>query len=62
MEPEPSLRDGVKRADLARVGFVALAAAAVWFQLWEPFVRVSVIGLVATLVGGLDPRGRCDSA
>ena len=32
--------------------FVALAAAAVWFHLWEPFQRVSVIGLVATLVGG----------
>jgi len=42
----------VKKADLARVGFVAIAAAAVWFHLWEPFARVSVIGLVATLVGG----------
>jgi heavy metal translocating P-type ATPase len=29
-----------------------LAAAAVWFHLWEPFHRVSVIGLVATLIGG----------
>jgi Cd2+/Zn2+-exporting ATPase/Cu+-exporting ATPase len=34
------------------VGFVAIAAAAVWFHLWEPFARVSVIGLAATLVGG----------
>ncbi len=31
---------------------MALAAAAVWFHLWEPFHRVSVIGLVATLIGG----------
>jgi hypothetical protein len=26
--------------------------AAVWFHLWEPFHRVSVIGLAATLIGG----------
>jgi len=52
MTSEPGSRDGVKRADLARVGFVAIAAAAVWFHLWEPFARVSVIGLAATLVGG----------
>ncbi|MHB1506361.1 MAG: P-type ATPase, partial [Sulfobacillus sp.] len=38
--------------EILRVAFVALAAAAVWFHLWEPFHRVSVIGLVATLVGG----------
>jgi heavy metal translocating P-type ATPase len=31
---------------------VALAAAAVWFHLWEPFHRVSVIGLAAALIGG----------
>ena len=37
---------------MLRVVFVALAAAAVWFHLWEPFHRVSVIGLVATLIGG----------
>jgi heavy metal translocating P-type ATPase len=35
-----------------RVVFVALAAAAVWFHVWEPYQRISVIGLVATLVGG----------
>ena len=52
MTSEPGSPDGVKRADLARVGFVAIAAAAVWFHLWEPFARVSVIGLAATLVGG----------
>jgi Cd2+/Zn2+-exporting ATPase/Cu+-exporting ATPase len=31
---------------------VAIAAAAVWFHVWEPLPRVSVIGLAATLVGG----------
>jgi heavy metal translocating P-type ATPase len=38
--------------EVFRVVFVAQAAAAVWFHLWEPFHRVSVIGLVATLIGG----------
>jgi heavy metal translocating P-type ATPase len=38
--------------EVLRVVFVALAAAAVWFRLWEPFHRVSVIGLAATLIGG----------
>jgi heavy metal translocating P-type ATPase len=38
--------------EVFRVVFVALAAAVVWFHLWEPFHRVSVIGLVATLIGG----------
>lgn len=38
--------------EILRVVFVALAAAAVWFRLWEPFYRVSVIGLAATLIGG----------
>lgn len=43
---------GFEVADLARVAFVAVAAAAVWFHLWEPFQHVSVIGLAATLIGG----------
>ncbi len=38
--------------EVLRVLFVTLAAAAVWFHLWEPFHRVSVIGLAATLIGG----------
>ena len=36
----------------ARIAFVGLAAAAVWFRLWEPFPRVSVIGIAAALIGG----------
>jgi heavy metal translocating P-type ATPase len=43
---------GLEIADFLRVVFVAIAAAAVWFHLWEPFHRVSVIGLAATLIGG----------
>lgn len=35
-----------------RILFVALAAAAVWFRLWEPFTSVSVIGVAGVLVGG----------
>jgi heavy metal translocating P-type ATPase len=43
---------GVDWAELARISFVALAAAAVWFRLWEPFTHISVIGVAATLIGG----------
>ncbi len=43
---------GLEWVELARIAFVALAAAAVWFHLWEPFTRISVIGVAATLIGG----------
>lgn len=43
---------GFELVEVLRVVFVALAAAAVWFHLWEPFHRVSVIGLAAALIGG----------
>jgi cation transport ATPase len=42
----------VERLDIARVCLVVIAAAAVWFQVWEPLARVSVIGVVAMLIGG----------
>jgi cation transport ATPase len=38
--------------ELARIAFVALAAVAVWFRVWEPFPHISVIGIVAALIGG----------
>lgn len=38
--------------EIARIGFVLVAAAGVWFQLWEPFERLTGIGLVASLIGG----------
>jgi heavy metal translocating P-type ATPase len=43
---------GLEWTELMRIAFVALAAAAVWFRLWEPFQHVSVIGIAATLIGG----------
>lgn len=43
---------GIELWEVLRVAFVALAAAAVWFRWWEPFHRISVIGLAATFIGG----------
>jgi len=34
-----------------RIALVAVAAALVWFRAWEPFARVSVIGIAGTLIG-----------
>jgi heavy metal translocating P-type ATPase len=39
-------------SEIVRIVFVALAAVAVWFRLWEPFQHISVIGIAATLIGG----------
>jgi Cd2+/Zn2+-exporting ATPase/Cu+-exporting ATPase len=44
--------ESVDWRDLARIAFVAIAAAAVWFRIWEPFSRVSLLGLIGTIVGG----------
>jgi heavy metal translocating P-type ATPase len=52
VSPEEDHEHGFELVEVLRVAFVALAAAAVWFHLWEPFHRVSVIGLGATLIGG----------
>jgi cation transport ATPase len=38
--------------EILRVAFVVVAAAAVWFRVWEPFPRISVVGTLATLIGG----------
>jgi Cd2+/Zn2+-exporting ATPase/Cu+-exporting ATPase len=37
--------------EMARIVFVAIACGAVWFRVWEPFQPVSVIGLVAAVIG-----------
>jgi Cd2+/Zn2+-exporting ATPase/Cu+-exporting ATPase len=37
--------------EIARIVLVAMACAAVWFRIWEPFQKVSVIGLAAALIG-----------
>jgi heavy metal translocating P-type ATPase len=43
---------GFEWSEITRIVFVALAAVAVWFRLWEPFPHISVIGIAATLIGG----------
>ena len=43
---------GFAWSEIVRIVFVALAAAAVWFRLWEPSPHISVIGIAATLIGG----------
>ena len=35
-----------------RIGLVALAAAALWFRVWEPYRSVSVIGALGLAIGG----------
>src|ERR1700689_5278559 len=56
-EPAPGTESeerghGLEWAELVRIAFVFLAAAAVWFRLWEPFPHISVVGIAATLIGG----------
>jgi heavy metal translocating P-type ATPase len=41
----------LETVDIARIAFVAVACAAVWFRVWEPFAKVSVIGIIAALIG-----------
>ncbi len=43
---------GLTWIEAARIGFVALAAVAVGFGVWEPFPQVSVIGVLGLLIGG----------
>ena len=42
----------IELADIIRIVLVAAAAVAVWFRVWEPLPKVSVIGLLATMIGG----------
>jgi len=42
----------IETMDMIRIGVTALLAAAVWFRLWEPFPRVSVLGVAGVLFGG----------
>jgi Cd2+/Zn2+-exporting ATPase/Cu+-exporting ATPase len=43
---------GIDRLELLRIVGTAVVAAAVWFRVWEPFPRLSVLGLLGTLIGG----------
>lgn len=40
------------RQEVSRIGFVGVSIVLVWFRAWEPFNNISVIGLIASLVGG----------
>ena len=42
---------GFELQDVIRIALVAVAAALVWFRVWEPFAHVSIIGIVGTLIG-----------
>jgi Cd2+/Zn2+-exporting ATPase/Cu+-exporting ATPase len=50
--PEASHDHPFEWPEAARIAIVAVAAAAVWFRVWEPFPAVSVIGVVGLLIGG----------
>jgi heavy metal translocating P-type ATPase len=50
---QPSEREhAFQWTEVARIVLVALAAAAVWFRLWERLPHFSVIGVAGTLIGG----------
>jgi len=42
----------LSRLEAARIIVVAMAAAAVWFHVWEPLPGVSLIGILGVLIGG----------
>ena len=42
----------IDRREVARVGLVAIAAAAAWFHLWPRFGGVDIIGIALVLAGG----------
>ena len=42
---------GFELQDVIRIALVAVAAALVWFRVWEPFAHLSVIGIVGALIG-----------
>jgi heavy metal translocating P-type ATPase len=42
----------VEWPETLRIALVAVAAAAVWWHVWEPFPRISLIGVAGLLIGG----------
>jgi P-type Cu+ transporter len=50
--PASEERDHVfSRVEAVRIIVVALAAAAAWFHIWEPFRSISLIGVLGVLIG-----------
>ncbi len=51
-DPDHEAHDhGFEWQDGIRIALVAVAAALVWFRVWEPFSRVSIIGIAGALIG-----------
>ncbi len=42
---------GLAWQDGVRILLVAIAAALVWFRVWEPFAKISIVGVFGTLIG-----------
>src|ERR1700694_562856 len=38
--------------EMLRIALVAVAAASVWWRVWEPFPAISLIGVAGLLIGG----------
>ncbi len=57
IEPQPAGTDHKEEAglvhweDLIRILFVALAAAATWFQVWRPWAKADLLAIAATAIG-----------
>ena len=49
---EDSSEYSIDWREALRIVLVALCAIAVWFRVWEPFPRISLIGLAGVLIGG----------
>jgi Cd2+/Zn2+-exporting ATPase/Cu+-exporting ATPase len=42
----------VEWPEALRIALAALAAAVVWFRIWEPFSHISVVGVIGLVIGG----------
>jgi heavy metal translocating P-type ATPase len=42
----------IESSDLVRIAVTGVIAALVWFRVWEPFTRISLLGIAGVLFGG----------
>ncbi|MFZ0679811.1 heavy metal translocating P-type ATPase [Candidatus Binatus sp.] len=49
---EDSAESIINWLEVLRIVLVALCSIAVWFRVWEPFPRISLIGVAGVLIGG----------
>jgi Cd2+/Zn2+-exporting ATPase/Cu+-exporting ATPase len=52
MDEESEQGPALAPPEVLRIALVAAAAAAVWWRLWEPYPRLSLVGLAGLLIGG----------